>query len=88
MHADIILAQEIADYAALFTEIADAYFEREMYAEARHIYELLGGDAGVSISLSAPLPTPYCANNPDKQPLCSNASCRLPSYARRYQGSR
>ncbi|GJF00510.1 TPR-like protein [Phanerochaete sordida] len=48
MHADIILAQEIADYAALFTEIADAYFEREMYADAGHIYEMLGADAGTS----------------------------------------
>ncbi|EKM52010.1 uncharacterized protein PHACADRAFT_150922 [Phanerochaete carnosa HHB-10118-sp] len=48
MHADIILSQEIADYAALFTEIADAYFEREMYADAGHIYEMLGGDAGTS----------------------------------------
>jgi hypothetical protein len=36
------------DYAPLFAEIADAYFEREMYAEARPIYELLGADAAVS----------------------------------------
>ena len=28
----------------LFAEIADASFEREMYAEAKPIYELLGGD--------------------------------------------
>ena len=48
-HADIILAQDVLEYAPLFTEIADAYFEREMYAEARYIYEILGGDAGVSI---------------------------------------
>lgn len=47
MHADVILSQEIADYAALFTEIADAYFEREMYADAVHIYEMLGADAEV-----------------------------------------
>ena len=52
MHADIILSQEIADYAALFTEIADAYFEREMYADAGHIYEMLGADAGVRFSLN------------------------------------
>ena len=31
----------------LFAEIADAYFEREMYAEAKPIYELLGGDSAV-----------------------------------------
>ena len=49
MHAKIILAQDVAEYAPLFSEIADAYFEREMYAEAGHIYEMLGGDAGVRI---------------------------------------
>lgn len=47
MHAKVILAQDVAEYAPLFSEIADAYFEREMYAEAGHIYEMLGGDAGV-----------------------------------------
>jgi hypothetical protein len=31
----------------LFVEIADAYFEREMYAEASPLYELLGEDATV-----------------------------------------
>ncbi|KAI1783533.1 TPR-like protein [Ganoderma leucocontextum] len=48
MHAKIILAQDVAEYAPLFSEIADAYFEREMYSEAGHIYEMLGGDAGTS----------------------------------------
>lgn len=48
MHAKIVLAQDTAEYSALFSEIADAYFEREMYAEAGHIYEMLGGDAGTS----------------------------------------
>ncbi|KAH9893442.1 TPR-like protein [Cubamyces lactineus] len=48
MHAKIILAQDAAEYAPLFSEIADAYFERELYAEAGHIYEMLGGDAGTS----------------------------------------
>lgn len=47
MHAKVILAQDVAEYAPLFSEIADAYYEREMYAEAGHIYEMLGGDAGV-----------------------------------------
>jgi general transcription factor 3C polypeptide 3 (transcription factor C subunit 4) len=46
-HASIVLSQEIVDYAPLFVEIADAYFDREMYAQARPIYEMLGQDAGV-----------------------------------------
>ncbi|TBU44059.1 TPR-like protein [Dichomitus squalens] len=48
MHAKVILGQDVAEYAPLFSEIADAYFEREMYSEAGHIYEMLGGDAGTS----------------------------------------
>ncbi|THG99335.1 hypothetical protein EW026_g2982 [Hermanssonia centrifuga] len=48
IHANIVLAQQISEYAALFSEIADAYFEREMYAEAGHIYEMLGADGGTS----------------------------------------
>ncbi|RDX56401.1 TPR-like protein [Lentinus brumalis] len=48
MHAKMILGQDVAEYAPLFSEIADAYFEREMYVEAGHIYEMLGGDAGTS----------------------------------------
>ena len=49
MHAKIVLAQDAADYAALFVEIADAYFERELYADAGHIYEMLGADASVGL---------------------------------------
>ncbi|KAI0315216.1 hypothetical protein OF83DRAFT_1133046 [Amylostereum chailletii] len=48
MHANIVLSQDVVDYAPLFAEIADAYFERELYAEAKPIYELLGRDAGTS----------------------------------------
>ncbi|EPQ55553.1 TPR-like protein [Gloeophyllum trabeum ATCC 11539] len=48
MHANIILSEDIMDYAPLFAEIADAYFERELYAEARHIYEQLGADASAA----------------------------------------
>lgn len=55
MHASIVLSQDPIEYAALFGEIADAYFEREIYAEAGHIYEMLGADATVSI----PSPPPY-----------------------------
>ncbi|KAJ7876870.1 TPR-like protein [Mycena olivaceomarginata] len=42
MHAAIVLSQDILDYAPLFSEIADAYFERELFGEALGIYELLG----------------------------------------------
>jgi len=46
-HASIVLSQDAVDYAPLFVEIADAYFDRELYAQARPIYEMLGQDAGV-----------------------------------------
>ncbi|KAK0189733.1 hypothetical protein F5146DRAFT_1103820 [Armillaria mellea] len=59
MHADIILSEDVLDYAALFVEIADAYFERELYADARPIYELLGADASTS-SLYILLQTASC----------------------------
>jgi general transcription factor 3C polypeptide 3 (transcription factor C subunit 4) len=49
MHASIVLAQDSVEYAPLFAEIADAYFDRELYADAGHIYEMLGADASVSI---------------------------------------
>ena len=51
MHARIILAQDVTEYSPLFTEVADAYFERAMYSEARPIYETLGGDATVRTSI-------------------------------------
>ncbi|EDR05756.1 uncharacterized protein LACBIDRAFT_329309 [Laccaria bicolor S238N-H82] len=41
LHANAVLAQDILHYAVLFAEIADAYFEREMHAELKPIYELL-----------------------------------------------
>jgi general transcription factor 3C polypeptide 3 (transcription factor C subunit 4) len=47
LHANAVLSEEVLDYSVLFAEIADAYFEREMYAEAKPIYELLGGDPAV-----------------------------------------
>ncbi|KAF9269641.1 TPR-like protein [Marasmius fiardii PR-910] len=43
-HANVVLSEEVLDYAPLFVEIADAYFEREMYAEAKPVYEVLGTD--------------------------------------------
>jgi general transcription factor 3C polypeptide 3 (transcription factor C subunit 4) len=43
------LSQDVLDYAPLFCEIADAYFDRKMYAEAKPIYEMLGSDVAVRI---------------------------------------
>ncbi|KAH8108394.1 TPR-like protein [Phellopilus nigrolimitatus] len=48
MHASVVLSQSAADYSPLFAEIADAFFERTMYAEARPVYEMLGADATTS----------------------------------------
>ncbi|KAF9241292.1 hypothetical protein BU15DRAFT_73419 [Melanogaster broomeanus] len=48
MHANVVLSQDVLDYAALFGEIADAYFELEMYADAGPIYEILGADPATS----------------------------------------
>ncbi|KAG8215367.1 hypothetical protein J3R82DRAFT_8964 [Butyriboletus roseoflavus] len=48
MHADIVLSQDALDYAALFGEIADAYFELEIYSDAGPIYEILGADPATS----------------------------------------
>ena len=46
-HAKIILSQNVHEYAPLFAEIGDAYFDNEMYAEAGQIYEILGADTEV-----------------------------------------
>ncbi|KAG6915765.1 hypothetical protein DXG01_009970 [Tephrocybe rancida] len=59
LHANAVLSQDVLDYAPLFAEIADAYFDRELYAEARPIYELLGADAATS-SLYVLLQTAAC----------------------------
>ncbi|KAG5642746.1 hypothetical protein DXG03_002261 [Asterophora parasitica] len=59
LHANAVLSQDVLDYAPLFAEIADAYFERDLYAEARPIYELLGADAATS-SLYILLQTAAC----------------------------
>ncbi|KAJ7158369.1 hypothetical protein C8R43DRAFT_995733 [Mycena crocata] len=48
LHASAVLCEDVLDYAPLFVEIADAYFERAMYAEARPVYELLGAEASTS----------------------------------------
>ncbi|KAJ7266948.1 hypothetical protein B0H12DRAFT_140673 [Mycena haematopus] len=48
LHASIVLSEDVLDYAPLFLETADAYFEQEMYADARPIYELLGTETSTS----------------------------------------
>jgi hypothetical protein len=47
MHASVILAQDIREYAPLFSEIADAYYDQRMYTAAVAIYEELGQDPAV-----------------------------------------
>jgi len=47
MHASVILAQDIQEYAPLFSEIADAYYDQRMYTAAVAIYEELGQDPAV-----------------------------------------
>ncbi|KAG6843906.1 hypothetical protein H0H87_011895, partial [Tephrocybe sp. NHM501043] len=59
LHANAVLSQEVLDYAPLFAEIADAYFDKKLYADARPIYELLGADAATS-SLYVLLQTAAC----------------------------
>ncbi|KAF8957215.1 hypothetical protein BDZ97DRAFT_1924824 [Flammula alnicola] len=65
LHANAVLAEDVLDYSVLFAEIADAYFEREMYAEAKPIYELLGGDSATS-SIYILLQTAACMRNVDE----------------------
>lgn len=57
MHANIVLLEDLLDYAPLFAEIADAYFEREMYPEASVLYELLGEDPVVINLLALTMPS-------------------------------
>ncbi|KAJ4480918.1 hypothetical protein J3R30DRAFT_3462311 [Lentinula aciculospora] len=47
-HANIVLQEDVLDYAVLFIEIADAYYERGLWAEAKPVYEVLGTDASTS----------------------------------------
>ncbi|CAK5274676.1 unnamed protein product [Mycena citricolor] len=47
-HTSAVLAEDVLDYAPLFAETADAYFDQKMYAEARPIYELLGTEESTS----------------------------------------
>lgn len=67
MHADAVLSQDVLDYAPLFAEIADAYFERESWADARPIYELLGTDENVCFL--ADICSSCLRDIPDQQPV-------------------
>ncbi|KAJ6486311.1 hypothetical protein DFH09DRAFT_1265926 [Mycena vulgaris] len=64
-HAEVVLAQDLLDYAPLFTEIADAYFERGLFAEARVVYELLGASDTTS-SVYILLQTAACLRMADE----------------------
>ncbi|KAF5389367.1 hypothetical protein D9757_004269 [Collybiopsis confluens] len=48
IHANVVLQEDVLDYAPLFTEIADAYYERGMWAEARPVYETLGTESSTT----------------------------------------
>ncbi|KAF9039721.1 hypothetical protein BJ165DRAFT_1493592 [Panaeolus papilionaceus] len=57
-HASIILSSDLV----LFREIADAYFDREMYEDVKVIYELSGVDLATS-GVYAFMQTPPCIKN-------------------------
>ena len=52
MHASVILAQDIAEYAPLFSEIADAYYDQRMYTAAVTVYEMLVRAPSVRVFIS------------------------------------
>ena len=87
LHAKVILSQDVLDYAPLFAEIADAYFERQLYADARPIYELLGADAAVSAILMRSLLTHsdllfLLSHSLDSRPVAYTSSSKQPhAYA-------
>ncbi|KAF9526180.1 hypothetical protein CPB83DRAFT_896331 [Crepidotus variabilis] len=64
LHARAVLSEDVLDYSVLFAEIADAYFDKEMYSEAKPIYELLGGDPATS-SIYILMQTAACMRNVD-----------------------
>ena len=52
LHASVILSQDVKSFSVLFAEIADAYYEKQLWADAKPIYELLGMDSEVSICIA------------------------------------
>ncbi|KAJ6622252.1 hypothetical protein B0H10DRAFT_2014932 [Mycena sp. CBHHK59/15] len=71
LHADVVLSQDILDYAPLFTEIADTYFEQDLFADARCIYELLGAKQTTS-SVDILLQTAACLRMIDELQEAAN----------------
>ncbi|KAJ7648003.1 hypothetical protein FB45DRAFT_1020219 [Roridomyces roridus] len=65
VHTDIVLSQDLMDYSPLFVEIADAYFDRELWAEARAVYEILGANETTS-SVDILIKTAACLRNMDE----------------------
>ena len=49
MHASVILEQDIAEYAPLYSEIADAYYDQRMYTAAVGVYERLARATSVRV---------------------------------------
>ena len=71
------MSQNIEDFAPLFSEIADAYFEKALYAEAKPVYEMLGADATVRIKISSLLPVlTLFSQTSSIQVLIRTADCR------------
>ncbi|KXN83202.1 Transcription factor tau subunit sfc4 [Leucoagaricus sp. SymC.cos] len=58
-HASAVLSQNVKNFSVLFVELADAYFEKQLWVEAKPIYELLGSDPETS-SLYILLQTAAC----------------------------
>jgi len=81
MHATVILAQDVREYAPLFSEIADAYYDQRMYMAAVTIYEELGQDPAVRHSLLH-LQVLLTVPGTDEQYLRFGASRGLPSNER------
>jgi len=48
MHGSLVLKCDVMEYSSLFREIADAYFEHELYEPALATYEELAGRGEVS----------------------------------------
>ena len=49
MHFDIVMEVDVSDKPDFFGEIADAYFDRQMYPEALEIYFDMSENEAVSV---------------------------------------
>lgn len=86
MHAEIVLKEDVNDYAPLFGEIADAYFDQALYPEAGQIYEALGGELEVKFPLFEQTHLSDYFDVDEQYPRL-NASSGLPTHGGRHQGS-